>query len=93
MAQILLVDQGLHGCYTCPVYDIFIVTPMRVEASIELGWQLLLFEELFLNVRFHVALHFSDVMDTVSDLLTDKLPNLLVDGQTHTGSLQLHSYV
>jgi len=27
-------------------------------------------------------------MDIVSDLLMDELPNSLVDGQTHTGSLQ-----
>jgi len=68
---------------------------MGVEASIELGWQLLPLEELSSNVHFRVALHFGDVMDAVSDLLTDELPNSLVDGQTHTGSLQsqLHSYV
>ena len=77
------------------MYDVFIVTPMRVEASIELGRQLLPLEELSSNVHFRVALHFSVVMDTVSDLLMDELPNSLVDGQTHTGSLQsqLHSYV
>jgi len=68
---------------------------MRVEASIELGRQVLPLEELSSNVHFRVALHFSIVMDTASDLLTDELPNSLVDGQTHTGSLQsqLHSYV
>jgi len=68
---------------------------MGVEAPIELGRQLLPLEELTLNVYFRVALHFGDVMDAVSDLLTDELTNSVVDGQTHTGSLQshLHSYV